>query len=53
MAKTVLAERLVKEAAESEGLTNRYVLLRVARDMATQAGDAETALRVVGEIAKR
>jgi len=46
-AKTALANKLLKEAAESEDLTNRYVLLRVARDMATQAGDAETAVRAV------
>ncbi len=51
-ARTVLANKLLKEAAESEDLTNRYVLLRVARDMATQAGDAETALRAVEEIGK-
>jgi len=51
-AKTALANNLLKEAAESEDLTNRYVLLRVARDMATQAGDAETAVRAVEEIGK-
>jgi len=51
-AKTVLANKLVKEAAQSQDVTTRYVLLRVARDMATQAGDAETALRAVEELAK-
>jgi len=51
-AKTAIANKLLKEAAASEDLTNRYVLLRVARDMATQAGDAETAVRAVEEIGK-
>jgi len=51
-AKTALANKLLKEARESNDPTNRYVLLRVARDMATQAGDAETALRAVGEMAE-
>lgn len=50
--KTALAGKLLKEAAASEDLTNRYVLLRVARDMATEAGDAETAVRAVEEIGK-
>jgi len=51
-AKTALANKLLKEAAASEDLTNRYALLRVARDMATQAGDAETAVRAVEEIGR-
>jgi len=51
-AKTALANKLLKEATASEDLTNRYVLLRVARDMATQAGDAGTAVRAVEEIGK-
>ncbi len=51
-AKTALANKLLKEAAESTDLTNRYVVLRVARDIATQAGDAETAMRAVEEIGK-
>jgi len=49
-AKTALANTLLKAAGESQNMTNRYVLLRVARDVATQAGDAETALRAVEEI---
>lgn len=50
--KTALASKLLKEAAESKDLTNRYVLLRVARDMATQAGDVETAFRAIEEMGK-
>jgi len=50
--KTALAHNLVKEAGQSQDLTTRYVLLRVARDLATQAGDVESAWQVVEEIAK-
>ncbi len=50
--KTALANKLLKEAAASEDLTNRYVLLRVARDMATQAGDVETVFQAIEEMGK-
>lgn len=47
-----LAKKLVQKAAESK--TDRaahFVLLRLARDVAATAGDADTAIRAVEEIA--
>ncbi len=51
---TALAEKLLEEAARSrDDATAYFVILRVARDMAVQAGDAKTALEAVDRIAGR
>jgi len=50
--KTVLAKKLIARAAESQDLTNKYSLLRVAKDVAVSGCDVATALMTVDEIAK-
>jgi hypothetical protein len=45
--KQALATKLLQKAGESTDDTNRYVLLKVARDVAAQAGDAELAFKAV------
>jgi len=51
-AKSALARKLLQGAKESTDLTNRYVLLRVARDMGMMAGDADAAMRAVNKMAE-
>ena len=49
--KTAFAEKLLKAASESkQGTANHYALLRVAWDVATQAGDARVAMQVTDEM---
>ena len=43
--KQPLATKLLQKADESTDITNRYVLLDVARQMAAQTGDAELAFK--------
>ena len=50
--KTAFAEKLLQTAkGTNQGTANHYALLRVAWDVATQAGDAKTALQVTDAIA--
>ncbi|MBC8872573.1 MAG: hypothetical protein H8E44_24325 [Planctomycetes bacterium] len=50
--KTTFAKKLLKAAKETnQGTANHYALLRVAWDVATQAGDAKVALQVADAIA--
>ncbi len=50
--KTALAQRLLQTARETDqGTPNHYALLRVAWDVATQAGDAKLAMQVTDEMA--
>jgi len=51
--KQALATKLLEAAGESTGPANRYALLKVARDIAAQAGDAELAFRVIDATATR
>jgi hypothetical protein len=52
-ARDALARRLVSEAAGTkDDLVARYVLLLDGSEMAAAAGDAETALKAIGELAK-
>lgn len=44
---TALAREMLRIAAESDEPTSRFVLLRVARDVAAGAGDAELAFRAI------
>jgi hypothetical protein len=51
--KTTLARALIDKARESqEDPAGRFVLLRLARDIAAQAGDAETSLDAADELAR-
>jgi len=46
--KTALAEKMIDAAMKAQGdAAGRYVLLRVARDISVEAGDAATALRAI------
>jgi hypothetical protein len=48
-----LASKLLQQADETaDDPTSRFVLLREARDLAARAGDADLALRAVGELSK-
>ena len=50
--KTAFAEKLLQTAkGTNQGTANHYALLRVAWDVATQAGDAKVALQVTDAIA--
>ena len=50
--RTELAKKLLKKAEDTkDDPTNKFVLLRVVRDMAAQAGDVNTALQAVDEMA--
>ena len=50
--KTELAKKLIEKAGDTkDDPTNQFVLLRVARDMAAQAGDVDTAFQAVDEMA--
>ena len=51
--KVALAAELFKRGVESKDPTERFVLLRVARDMAALAGEANTACRAIDEMARR
>jgi len=52
--KAALAKKILQEGATGEhDPTSRYALLRVARDLAAIAGDAETALKAIDELARR
>jgi len=44
---------LLQKANESTDAANRYVLLKVARDVAVQAGDAELAFKAIDSVAAR
>ena len=48
--KQALAKKLLTQAGESQDATNKYVLLRVARDVATQAADGLTAFEAIDEM---
>jgi len=49
--KTALAEKMIEAAGRSsDDPLGRFVLLRVARDIAAEAGDAATALRAVDRL---
>lgn len=51
--KTALAKKMIDQAAETvDDPVARFVLLRVARDMASKAGDADTAIDAVDRIAR-
>ena len=51
--KKALARRLLQKAIETEkDLPGRYVLLRLSRDIATQAADGTTAFLAIAEMAK-
>ncbi len=47
-----LAAKLLAAAAEADAAAERWVLLSLARDMASQAGDLETALRAADATAE-
>ncbi len=50
--RSALAEKLIQIAANSRNDTaSRFVLLKTAQDLASQAGDLELALRVVDQLA--
>ena len=50
--KAELAEKLLHKARDSkDDPTNQFVLLRVARDLAAQAGDCDTAFHAIEEMA--
>jgi len=51
--KQALAEKLLQKANESTDDTNRYVLLKIARDVAAQAGDVKLAFKAINEMAGR
>jgi len=49
---TALANKLIEQAAQNkDDATAYFVILRVAKDMAVQAGDAKTALDAVDRMA--
>jgi hypothetical protein len=48
--KSALAKKLLGKANESQDTTNRYVLLCVARDVATNGGDGLTAFQAIDEM---
>lgn len=52
-AKLALAEQLADMAAKAENMNERFVLLRRASELASEAGDAERMLELVAEIAER
>ncbi len=51
--KQALATKLLAKAGESVDDANRYVLLKIARDIAAGAGDADLALQAVDAMAAR
>jgi len=52
--KAALAKKILQEGATGEhDPTSRYALLRVARDLAAIAGDAETALKAAEQLDRR
>ncbi len=50
--KQALADKLFHEALQSQDLTDRFVLFRVSADVATEAGDVETAFRAIDRTAE-
>jgi hypothetical protein len=50
--KEVLAGELLQRGTETKDVTERFVLLRVARDLAAMVGDADTACRAIDEMAR-
>jgi len=48
--KRALVQKMIGVAAETTGPADRYVVLRVARDVAVGAGDARTAIRTIEAI---
>jgi WD40 repeat protein len=53
LARLQLATKLLEKAADTkDDPVSTFVLLREARDLATQAGDARTALKAIDELAK-
>jgi hypothetical protein len=51
--KRALAAKLLKDARDCESEANRFVMLRVARNIAAQTNDAELAMRAANQIASR
>ena len=52
--KTALAKEMIQAGLEAgDGSADQYVLLEIARDIAAGAGDADTALEAVAELAQR
>ena len=51
--KRALTTQLLEDAEDCENEANRFVMLRVARNIAAQANDAELAMRAANEIAER
>lgn len=51
--KRALAARLLEDAEDCESEANRFAMLRVARNIAAQANDAELAMQVADKIASR
>jgi len=51
--KQALADRLMQQAGSSATLTNCYMLLKVAGDIASKAGDVKTAFRVIEQTARQ
>ena len=51
--KLALAERLLADAAGTKDPANRFVLLRIAGNLAAQAGNADAALAAVEQMARR
>ncbi len=49
---TALAKKMIDQAGQTAEPVGRFVLLRVARDVASEAGDAETALAAVDQTAQ-
>jgi hypothetical protein len=52
-AKVALAKKLLQSAEEATDPTNRYVLLRVAQDIATQTGNADVAMQALDKMASQ
>ncbi len=50
--KEALAEDLMKRGVESKDATERFVLLRVARDLAAMVGEADLACRAIDEMGR-
>jgi len=51
--KRALANKLIQQSASSTDLTNRYAVLKVACDIACEAGDVATAFRAIKQTAKQ
>lgn len=51
--KATLAKKMLQDSAATNDTTNRYVLLRVAKDVAAQAGDVDTAFAATSQLERR